>query len=76
MISKFCLCLFDASDKRHDHVIGTLMVRPSSSVAEIISSVISTALIRGSLLAAVFIPAIFYEVIFMSNLFINRVEFF
>lgn len=76
MISKFFRCFVDASNKRHDHVKGTLIVRPSSRIAAIISFVISTALILGSLLTAVFMPAIFYEVAFKLNLFVYRVEFF
>ena len=55
MITKLFLCSTELSVKRHDHVKGTLIVRPSSRVAEITSSVIATALILGSLLTAVFI---------------------
>jgi hypothetical protein len=55
MISKLFLCFTELSVKRYDHAKGTLIVRPSSRVAEITSSVISTALILGSLLTAVFI---------------------
>jgi len=76
MISKLFLCSVEASDKRHDHVSGTLIVRPSSSVAAITSRVILTALILGSLLTAVFIPVTFYDVAFNPNNLVDRIEFF
>lgn len=56
IISKFLRCCGVASDKRHDHASGTLMVRPSASCAVIESSVTSIATIRGSLFTTVFNP--------------------
>jgi hypothetical protein len=56
MISKFLRCFGVASNKRHDHAKGTLMVRPSASCAHIARSVTFTETIRGSLTAAVLIP--------------------
>jgi hypothetical protein len=58
MISKLLRCSGVASDKRHDHASGTLMVRPSASRAVIVSSVTSIAIMRGSLFATVFIPGL------------------
>ncbi len=45
MITKLFLCFTELSVKRYDHAKGTLIVRPSSRVAEITSSVTATALI-------------------------------
>jgi hypothetical protein len=58
MISQLLRCSGVASDNRHDHASGTLIVRPSASCAVITSSVTSIATIRGSLFATVFIPCL------------------
>jgi hypothetical protein len=42
MISNRERCSAAASDKRHDHAKGTLIVRPSCNSAEIVSSVTET----------------------------------
>src|SRR5262245_56485564 len=58
IISKCCRCSGVASDNRHDHARGTLMVRPSARYAVMRSSVTSTVRIRGSLLATVVMPCL------------------
>ena len=47
-----------ASDSRHDHARGTLITRPSTKCAVIVSSVTSTRAIRDSTLTAVFMPCL------------------
>src|SRR5262252_9429054 len=58
IISKYCRCSGVASDNRHDHARGTLMVRPSARCAVMRSSVTSTVRIRESLLATVVMPCL------------------
>ncbi len=50
MISKLFRCSGVASDKRHDHASGTLITRPSTRKAVIVSSVTWMFLISGSML--------------------------
>src|SRR5947207_10001188 len=47
-----------ASDSRHDHASGTLITRPSTRCAVIVSSVTSTRAIRDSTLTAVLMPCL------------------
>lgn len=47
-----------ASDSRHDHARGTLITRPSTKCAVIVSSVTSTRAIRDSTLTAVLMPCL------------------
>ena len=58
IISKCWRCAGVASDNRHDYASGMLIVRPSARWAVISSSMTSTAMIRGSLLAIMVIPCL------------------
>lgn len=64
-----------ASDSRQDQAKGTPIVLPSSSLAVIESSVISTVAILGSILTAVLIPAFFNQAAICPNEFVNGIEF-
>lgn len=58
-ISRKCArCAGVASDNRHDHASGTLITRPSSRYATIVSDVILTSRIRGSVLATMLMPCL------------------
>jgi hypothetical protein len=56
MISKCWRCSGVALDNRHDHASGTLMVRPADRCAVIRSSVTSTAIMHGAVLATMVMP--------------------
>src|SRR4051794_18437207 len=58
MISNRERCSGVASDRRHDHAKGTVIVRPSSNCAEITSSETETLWIRGSTFGAVLTPSL------------------
>ncbi|SRR6266702_561981 len=55
---QFARCAGVASDSRHDHASGTLITRPSTKWAVIVSSVTSTRPIRDSTLTAVLMPCL------------------
>src|SRR5437870_3827046 len=58
MSSQFARCAGVASASRHDHASGTLMTRPSTKRAVMVSSVTSTCAIRFSTLTAVLMPSL------------------
>ena len=58
MSRKLVRCAAVASERRHDHASGTLMVRPSVNIAVIWSSETCTDLMRGSGAVAVSVPRI------------------
>jgi hypothetical protein len=75
MISKLLRCSGVASDKRHDHATGTLIVRPSANCAVIDSSVTSIATIRAPLFATVFIPRLPNAIQIIEDYPSNAVKF-
>jgi hypothetical protein len=59
MIFQFALCFRVASDSRHDHANGTLMILPSISSATMLSLVMEICLILAScIFAAMLIPGL------------------
>jgi len=58
MSSQLARCAGVASDSRHDHANGTLMTRPSTKCAVIVSSLTSMRAIRDSTLTAVLMPCL------------------
>jgi hypothetical protein len=58
MSSQLARCAGVASDSRHDHANGTLMTRPSTKCAVIVSSLTWTRVIRDSTLTAVLMPCL------------------
>ena len=73
--SQFARCAGVASDSRHDHASGTLITRPSTRWAVIVSSLTSTWSIRDSTLTAVFIPGLYNQRFVHHNETTNLVEF-
>src|SRR4030095_7325489 len=74
MISYFARWAGLAAASRQDQASGTLTTRPSARWAVIASLVISTRLIRASLLAAVLIPRLPYPGEMLFNIRPNDVQ--
>src|SRR3989304_1133117 len=64
-----------ASESRHDHASGTLITRPSTRWAVIVSSVTSTRAIRDSTLTAVLIPCLDDRRFVLNDQAANLIQF-
>src|SRR5437867_7791156 len=74
MSCQLARCAGVASDRRHDHAGGTLITRPSTKWAVIVSSVTTTLAIRGSTMTVVLMPCLDDRRLMLDNQTTNIIQ--